>query len=584
MLNKWEPGSQIDWRMHSPLTPLVYTLNRALAPRRPARDPPVSCWWSLEQRYSRSSSSFVGLERRGGRLEVTGAMNWVGGVRNRIKLKQQKRQQKEFFEKRKLKSKCKLLEPPVSPQQNSSVSWDLLTLHIVNRIAAKKESVDASNKVIQVNMMNDRKVPIRRHNIELPMSPCSIPSQIFLEESQCSTQKNEWNSRKQLTNTTNLRYGEKHFISDGTSPRIDIIEHTALTNKENLVTHHNSLPRHSNARLSSGSLMENSSIHFNNGEKYISFSAQDAFPLSQNVTTQLVTGRESFISYDSDFPHTQCYSLERHQPVANFKSQEKFMHCPMAPVESDLNTKVPSNRSDICRNLDVNHKISVEDTKNKCIFIQPKSNLFKGAIEKDFSENHLLDKQFLENSFDESSIQKNVVIGPGEASRCQDCKRKVYNDSLESSQSPSYSPKETENCSAFSDISELDAQLDASVVNNGQVQDKHLGDKPVGENVQSAPFHESSRGTNSTGRYCPFSIYSDESNLFNIEQKENHDQFVPSSMYCKSETYAFEQNIICTKSFQGQDAWTQTECSLMHVAIQCNLSDATESLVLLGKN
>lgn len=170
--------------------------------------------------------------------------------------------------------------------------------------------------------------------------------------------------------------------------------------------------------------MENSSIHFNNGEKYISFSAQDAFPLSQNVTTQLVTGRESFISYDSDFPHTQCYSLERHQPVANFKSQEKFMHCPMAPVESDLNTKVPSNRSDICRNLDVNHKISVEDTKNKCIFIQPKSNLFKGAIEKDFSENHLLDKQFLENSFDESSIQKNVVIGPGEASRRQDCKRK----------------------------------------------------------------------------------------------------------------------------------------------------------------
>ncbi|XP_032895223.1 uncharacterized protein C12orf40 homolog [Amblyraja radiata] len=220
---------------------------------------------------------------------------------------------KEFFEKRKLKSKCKLLEPPVSPQQNSSVSWDLLTLHIVNRIAAKKESVDASNKVIQVNMMNDRKVPIRRHNIELPMSPCSIPSQIFLEESQCSTQKNEWNSRKQFTNTTNLRYGElshgvesnlmqynildnsgpltnklngfpqtnawisgkndplqdnlrtklstmwdptcgdqeilqKHFICDGTSPRIDIIEHTALNNKENLVTHHNSLPRHSNAR------------------------------------------------------------------------------------------------------------------------------------------------------------------------------------------------------------------------------------------------------------------------------------------------------------------------------------------------
>ncbi|XP_078275588.1 regulator of DNA class I crossover intermediates 1 [Rhinoraja longicauda] len=632
MLNKWEPEPHIHWRLQSALTPLALTLNGALAPRLAS---------SLSARAARargSASCWRSLERRG-RLEVTGAMNWVGGVRNRIKLKQQKRQQKEFFEKRKLKSKLKLLEPPVSPQQNSSVSWDLLTLHIVNRIAAKKESVDASNKVIQVNMMNDRKVPIRRHNIELPMSPCSTPSQIFLEESQCSTQKNEWNSRKQFTNTSNLRYGElstavesnlmeynildnsgpstnkfngfpqknawlsgknlrtkpftmwdptygdqellqKHFICDGTSPRIEIIERAVLTNKENLVTHHNSLPRHSNARLSNGSLTENSSIHSNNGEKYISFSAQEAFPLSQNFTTQLVTGGESLISYDRDFPPTQCYSLERIQPAANFKCQEKFMHCPLVPVESDFNTKVPSNRSDIYRNLDVNHKVAVEDTKNECIFIQPKSNLFKGASEKDFSENNLLDKQFLESSIEESSIQKNVAIGPGEAWRRKDCRRKVYNDSLESSQSPSYSPKETESCSAFSDISELDVQLGASVVNKGQVPDKHLGDKPGGENGQSAPFHESSRETNSASRYCPFSIYSDESNLFNIERKENHDQFVPSSMYCKSETYAFEQNVVCTKSFQGQDAWTQTECSLTHVAIQCNLS---ESHVLPGK-
>ncbi|XP_043569131.1 uncharacterized protein C12orf40-like [Chiloscyllium plagiosum] len=111
-------------------------------------------------------------------------IEWLFGGRkqNRIKLKQQKKQQKEFFEKRKLKSKFKLKDAPLSPQQNSSVSWDLLTLHIVNRIAAKKEQIDGPNKVTQVHMKKDAKVPIRQHDIELPMSPCSTPSRICLEE------------------------------------------------------------------------------------------------------------------------------------------------------------------------------------------------------------------------------------------------------------------------------------------------------------------------------------------------------------------------------------------------------------------
>ncbi|XP_072097138.1 uncharacterized protein [Mobula birostris] len=571
-------------------------------------------------------------------------MNWVGGVRNRIKLRQQKRQQKEFFEKRKLRSKLKLLAPLVSPQQNSSVSWDLLTLHIVNRIAAKKESTEASNNVVQVDMKKDTKIPIRRHNIELPMSPCSTPSRIFLEESQHSMQKEEWSSRKHFTNTTNFRYEElspvvgsnsmeynvldnssssmdqgngfplanswmsaktyplqenlgakhttmwdyscdnqeliqKHFIGDGRSSGTEVTEHDLLADYENLLTDHRNLPKHSNARLLQNSLMENSSHHSSNCGKYVSFSMQDAFPSSQNIMTEIATTVQNLTSYGRDVLPTQCYNLEGIQPVANFLCQE-IMPNPYALIDNDFSINVPYNRNDMYRTSDGNDKVVAEDAESEYIFTEPKPNSFKESVEKDFDGNNSLNKQYLESSSEEFRIQKDIALGPEEAWRCLDYRRKELNNSPGSSQSPSYSPKETESCcSVFSDVSELDAQnvqFDASVVSKGGIREQLLDDKVVRENDkgQCGPLHENFRESNSTHRVGG-------------EQKENAHQFVPSLMYCSSEASTSEQNVVRT-SFHGQDAWTQTESSLTYmgwsnVAIQCNLSDVAESLFLSGK-
>ncbi|XP_069766132.1 regulator of DNA class I crossover intermediates 1 [Narcine bancroftii] len=568
-------------------------------------------------------------------------MNWVGGVRNRIKLKQQKRQQKEYFEKRKLKTKYKLLAPPVSPQQNSSVSWDLLTLHIVNRIAARKESVDTLNNIIQVDMKKDTKVPMRRHNIELSMSPCSTPSRIILEESQCSMKEKEWNSKQHFTLATNLRYGEtspvihsnsveyvsnnlnsstdkfsgfpltnswssakncpleenlhtkfltvwgpsndnqelfqEHFVQDGMTRRTKVNEHAGLNDHENLVTSRTSLPETSDARMLQSSLIENAIHHLNNDEEYVSFSMQEAVSLPQNIATQLATTSKKMTSYGRDFLPAQCHSIERIQPMHRFICQEKYMQSPLIPIKSDSDINVPCNRKDISPTSDENNQIVAKDTINECIFTKPKSSSFQEAIEKDFSGNNLLAKHFQENSSEEFSIQKNIVESE-ETSRHLHHRRKVFNDSLESSQSPSYSPKETESCcSAFSDLSELDGQnvqLYASVINKDCVQKKLLGDKPVGENfkVQSVPFNESSR-ENSTRK----------SSIVDDEQKEN--QCVSSSMHYLSETCDFQQDIVQTKPFQGQDAWTQTESSVTDVgwsdvAIQCNFANAAEGSFL----
>nr|XP_044631025.1 uncharacterized protein C12orf40 homolog [Equus asinus] len=65
-------------------------------------------------------------------------MNWVGGSRTRVLIKQERRKQKEYFEKKRLKSKMKLWGV-LSPVKNSDVSLDLLNLYMVNQISCQKK-------------------------------------------------------------------------------------------------------------------------------------------------------------------------------------------------------------------------------------------------------------------------------------------------------------------------------------------------------------------------------------------------------------------------------------------------------------
>ncbi|XP_077450414.1 uncharacterized protein redic1 isoform X1 [Stigmatopora argus] len=115
-------------------------------------------------------------------------MNWVGGSRHRLMMRNDAIKQREFFEKRRMQNKLNIREVETSsspktinssPKTSSTSSLDLVSHHVANQITKKKEVKDRLALVVR---SKGGKKQGTNHLI-LPMSPGS-PSRLSLDESQ----------------------------------------------------------------------------------------------------------------------------------------------------------------------------------------------------------------------------------------------------------------------------------------------------------------------------------------------------------------------------------------------------------------
>ncbi|XP_043407293.1 uncharacterized protein C12orf40 homolog isoform X3 [Chelonia mydas] len=83
-----------------------------------------------------------------------------------------------------------------SPPKNSTVSLDLLNLYVVNQISTKKDTADRVRKPVHVDLNRGLKTPTRRQNIEFPMSPQCTSSKIALDDIQNRIQQEVLENRR----------------------------------------------------------------------------------------------------------------------------------------------------------------------------------------------------------------------------------------------------------------------------------------------------------------------------------------------------------------------------------------------------
>nr|XP_012637884.1 uncharacterized protein C12orf40 homolog isoform X2 [Microcebus murinus] len=276
----------------------------------------------------------------GGRF---GEMNWVGGSRTRVLIKQERRKQKEYFEKNRLKSKRELLGV-LSPVKNSSVSLDLLNLYMVNQISCKKKTHETVRKPVHVNMNRDLKMPVRNYDLELPMSPHCVPSKLCLDDTESNKNYQRVGSKEELGPVQSSKVMDSYSMFE---PQFSKVENCNFTPPSFATELSSSSSRHipkvnltprialSAQKIAYGKKQKEQLINVNCSDSLVSklSESQDIFSPSYK-TAQFGTferlnspGNRNFLAEGPAIIRGEdCGSVEERRPMDFFTEQQSVQH------------------------------------------------------------------------------------------------------------------------------------------------------------------------------------------------------------------------------------------------------------------
>ncbi|XP_070352050.1 regulator of DNA class I crossover intermediates 1-like isoform X5 [Equus asinus] len=547
-------------------------------------------------------------------------------MRTRVLIKQERRKQKEYFEKKRLKSKMKL-RGVLSPVKNSAVSLDLLNLYMVNQISCQKKRPETVRKQIHVNMNRDIKMPLRKHDLELPMSPHLVPSNLCIDDMENNLHYQRQGSKEELgpvklsnVNYSNSVISKLNKNQDAFSPSYKTAQFGTLFERLNSPGNRNFLTERPDIvtgedcgtmdeRRQSDFIIEKQSVQhiLEENRKEVSNFLEDA---NQPTPSLLSENCDSFISENViNLLNIDQWSIKKTFDKCDFDSMGDIC----AVTSSDKN-----HSTERCiRSMFTNPELTFSNsTFNKTSYpekCQPNKNYQKEyndhernnlstSFEKDSFPASSEKKGKFESDYQEKAPQKTIQIYPvnrlgniplkelpskqswnfglGESlmekgGTCSLKGRptsttKVYLESSQSSWSTSCSPRPTDSC--FSSSSEMLSEDEDQILQ--QIEDSNRRSIKTKETTNSFYLERMAKLPHDRIAKNNAKIHKQNENFHQFSLKDKTDQFPQSQ--CDSAHIVQDKSSNCTVQVARCDAWVQTESEpvmkeKLDAAIQCDI-------------
>uniref|UniRef100_A0A8C5Y8Y8 Regulator of DNA class I crossover intermediates 1 n=1 Tax=Microcebus murinus TaxID=30608 RepID=A0A8C5Y8Y8_MICMU len=558
----------------------------------------------------------------GGRF---GEMNWVGGSRTRVLIKQERRKQKEYFEKNRLKSKRELLGV-LSPVKNSSVSLDLLNLYMVNQISCKKKTHETVRKPVHVNMNRDLKMPVRNYDLELPMSPHCVPSKLCLDDTESNKNYQRVGSKEELGPVQLINVNCSDSLVSKLSESQDIFSPSYKTAQFGTFERLNS-PGNRNFLAEGpaiirgedcGSVEERRPMDFFTEQQSVQHIWKENGKEVSNFLDDLSQPTPGLLSENCDsFISQNMINLLN---INQERIKKTFDECGFDSMEDIcVATGSIKNHADrLIRNIfTVPESAFSNSTFNNIIYpekCQPNKNYQKEynnnersdlstSFDKDYYPTGSIKKGKLENDYQEKTLQKNIQKHPANSmdnipleelhskqlwnfglgeipmeggGTCSlkgrpTSTKKMCLDSLQSSQSTNYSPRTTDSC--FSSSSEMVSEDEDQV--SQQIEDSNRISIETKETTNNFYLERMAKPSSDTVVENNAKMHKQNENFHQCSMKNDTDQF-PQSQCNSAHILQNKTSNNCILQVARYDIGVQTESELamgkkLDAAVQCNI-------------